>query len=224
MRIFLPIFTIVSVLCAHARAEPMVASGGPTAAPVVATSAPGSEETNARIALAVNAPLGWLISSLGVSAYLRLGDHVALRGNLATYRNTSWGEVFAGLSGDGGTGFGGRVTDVGIGAVYYPRRVWDGLTLEAGVLLRARDIYVWPEFEPKTTTTSTELAGRLLIGWSWMIRQRAFIAFAVGFSIGREKGQETDEPDYGQMVVIRPVNRQQSEAEGYLRIGLVFGE
>jgi hypothetical protein len=72
--------------------------------------------------------------------------------------------------------------NVGIAVVWYPRRAWDGLLLEAGVLRRARDVYVWPEFEEKTFTRSTEYAGRALIGWSWLIREHLFIAIAARLS------------------------------------------
>jgi hypothetical protein len=72
--------------------------------------------------------------------------------------------------------------------------VWDGFLLEVGALRRERDVYVWPESESQTFTRSTEYAGRALVGWSWLIHQRAFIAIAAGLSVGYESGNDTTIP------------------------------
>ena len=126
-----------------------------------AASAPVAETPSSPLALAVNAPLGWAIGSFGVSPSVRLGEHLAVRGNLARYKN---GALLTGTVGaftdNDGTGYGGTIFDVGIVGIWYPRRVWDGPLLEVGVLRRDRDVYVWPEFESQTFTRSTEYAGR----------------------------------------------------------------
>jgi hypothetical protein len=219
--ILVPVFAVLCALCVQARAEP-------AAIPVAtAVSTPASDESpQARVALAVNAPLGWVIGSFGVSAYLRLGEQLAVRANVATNRNggAPLGEIFAGFSGEDGTGYGGTVTDVGIAGVWYPRRAWDGFLLEVGVLRRDRDIYVWPEFESKTFTRSTEYAGRALVGWSWLFRQHLFIAIAAGLSAGRESGRDTSMPDVRPTTTITTaVHRQRTDGEGYVRIGWAFG-
>lgn len=116
MRNFLLVLAALGSVRVHARAEPAVA-------PVVAAaSAPVAETPSSRFALAVNAPLGWAIGSFGVSGYVRFGEHLAVRGNLASYQNGN----LLGALGDGGTGYGGTISDVGIAGVWYPRRVWDG--------------------------------------------------------------------------------------------------
>jgi hypothetical protein len=221
MRSFLSVLAVLSVLCPRARAEPAAA---PAAASASAPASTPAEIPATRFAIAVNGPHGWAIGSLGASAYVRLGDHFAVRGNVAAYRDTGpVGEVFAGFSGDDGTGYGGSIFDVGIAGVWYPRRAWDGLLVEAGVLRRARDVYVWPEFQEKTLTRSTEYGGRALIGWSWLIHEHLFIAIAVGLSKGRESGHDTTMVTSRSPMITSTLDRWQTEGEGYMRIGWVFG-
>lgn len=220
MRSFLPVLIVLCSVRVHARAEP-----APVPVPeAVAASAPAAETPSSRFGLAVNGALGWAIHSFAASAYVRLDEHWAVRGNLASYRNSPpLGSVIGDLRGEGGTGYGGSIFDVGISAVWYPRRMWDGFLFEAGALRRDRDVYVWPEFENKTFTRSTEYAGRVLLGWSWLIGERAFIAIAAGLSAGPESGNSTYTPDRMPTITKR-VQRTQSEGEGYIRIGVVFGE
>lgn len=215
MRSFLPVLTVLSVLCPRARAEPVASPAA--ASPSTPASTP-TEMSATQLAIAVNAPLGWAIGAWGASAYARFGDHLAVRGNVAAYRNTvPVTEVF------GGTGYGGSIFDVGIAGVWYPRRAWDGLLLEAGVLRRARDVYVWPELEEKAFTRSTEYGGRALIGWSWLIREHLFIAIAVGLSAGHESGHDTTMAAPQGPVMTSPVHRWRTDGEWYTRIGWVFG-
>jgi hypothetical protein len=223
MRSFLLVLAVLCSVRVHARAEPV-----PVPEPVAAAaSAPAAETPSSRFALAVNAPLGWTIHSFAASAYVRLDEHWAVRGNLASYRNGApLGAAIGDLRGDGGTGYGGTIFDVGIAVVWYPRRMWDGFLFEAGAFRRDRDVYVWPEFENKTFTRSTEYAGRVLFGWSWLIRERAFIAIAAGLSAGPESGNSTYTPDTPDRMptTTQRVQRMRSEGEGYIRIGVVFGE
>jgi hypothetical protein len=223
MRIVLSVVGVLGSLSVPARAEPVAVPVAATASTL--TSVPAATEAPpARFAVALNAPPGWLIGSLGGSAYVRIGDHVALRGNLATYQNSPPGGILSVLS-DVGAAYGGRVLDVGVAAVWYPRRVWDGFLLEVGVLRRERDVYVWPELDDRTFIRSTEYAGRALIGWSWLIGQRAFIAIAAGYSVGHESGESTTTPEFGSMTPItKAVRLTQKEREGYIRVGLVFGD
>jgi hypothetical protein len=219
MRYCLAAIAALSALCSRARAE--VIAAPPVAAARASAPLP-AELSETRLALTVNAPTGWLIGSLGASAYVRLGDHLAVRANIARYRNSGpAGQVVAGFTGNDGTGYGGDIFDVGIAAVWYPRRAWDGLFLEAGVLRRARDVYVWPETEEKTFTTSTEYGGRALIGWSWLIRDHVILAVAAGLSTGRESGHSST-TDYRGNTMTSSVNRRLTETEGYTRVGWAF--
>jgi hypothetical protein len=214
MRNVLPVLAVLCSVRAHAYADP--AAG--------AESAPVAETPSLRFALAVNAPLGWATHSFGVSGYVRLNEHLAVRGNLASYQNSEAlkGTIGA-ITGNDGTGYGGTILDVGIAGVWYPRRVWDGFLLEVGALRLERNVYVWPESESKTFTRSIEYAGRALVGWSWLIHQRAFIAIAAGLSVGHESGNDTTTPD-GMPTITKPVHRGRSDGEGYIRIGVMFGD
>lgn len=75
--------------------------------------------------------------------------------------------------------------------------------------------------EEKTFTRTTQYAGRALIGWSWLIRERAFISTAAGMSVGNESGEDTTTPCGGALMAT-PVRRTRSDFESYVRVGLVF--
>jgi len=214
MRVLLLVVGVLGVLSVRAHAEP-------AAVPVVRGASERAAAAPSRFALAVNDPLAWRLSSFGASAYVRVADHWVVRGNVAAYGNYgSLGDLAEGVVGDG-LRHGGRVIDTGIAAVLYPRRVWDGVLLEVGALRRDRDTSFWPGFEEPTFTRSTEYAGRALIGWSWLIHQRAFISIAAGLSFGRESGEDTTMP-YGGTMITTPVRRMRSDFENYIRVGLVF--
>jgi hypothetical protein len=219
MRYSLPVLAAVLAIGPRARAAPIAL---PTAAAETVPTVVLAELPDARFAVAVNAPLGWLIGSFGASAYVRLGDHVALRGNVAKYQS-SGGPVhpFAAFNPGSSTGYGGSIVDAGISAIWYPRHAWEGILLEAGFLRRGRDTYVWPETEEKTFTRSTEYAGHALIGWSWLIRDHVVFAIAAGLSRGHESGHDTTMP-YESPLMTSPVHRWQIEPEGYTRLGWVF--
>jgi hypothetical protein len=221
------IFRHLAVVCvlgvgSQASAEPTAPGATPVDVPVP-SNAPDEGEALPRFALAVNAPTGWLISSFGVSPYVRLGDHVAFRGNYANYQYNGSMYSFLAAFGDGGTGYGGRITDVGIAAIVFPRRAWDGPLLEAGVMHRKRDVYVSPEFVEPAYTRSTVNGGRGLIGWSWLIRERVFIAVAVGVSQGHERGTTKQDTVGGRSTTMTSVDRWTTDGEGYVRIGVAFG-
>src|SRR5262249_19686067 len=92
------------------------------------------------IAAGVNAPWGWAVGSFGASLSVGFEHHHAVRANFATYKFDDAleiaGEVLAGEEGD--TARAGRLYDYGLSYVWYPRRLWDGLTVEAGMLVRDR--------------------------------------------------------------------------------------
>lgn len=180
------------------------------------------------VAFAVNAPLGWPSgNSVAGSFYVGLTDHDAIRANVASYAYTASaiGTVIApALGGDGDEGsYSGRTTDVGLAWTNYSRRLFDGFTYELGVLRRARDWRSEDEFatpQIKITKTAT-YAGRAQVGWSWMIGDHAFVAAAVGLSLGYEHGHETWDRELDSMPTNHPVSRADLQPEGYLRIGFV---
>lgn len=208
---------IVSASIAHADERV-------TTATKIATTAP-----TPRFALAVNSPLGWIGGeSIGISAYAGITKNVAIRANVASYvgRASTIGDAvrIAIAADDEGAYESGRVLDVGVGVVHYSRGLWDGFTVEGGVLRRDRDVVVTDEFASayKTSTDTAAYAGRALFGWSWLIKKRVFIAAAIGGAVGVEAGTETTENERGQMKKTHDVDRSYASFEGYLRLGGAF--
>jgi hypothetical protein len=183
------------------------------------------------IGLAMNPPLRWIGGgSVALSGYVSLAKHHALRLNFATYEYTanSVGLVAAIALGEDGdeASYDGRTTDVGIGYQYYSRGPFDGLMLEAGVFQRDIDTrYLDDNASPAILETdATAYAGRAMIGWSWLMKRKVFIAVGVGASVGRYSGKETVSattvmPEY----TTREFVRYEKVPEGYMRIGLAFG-
>jgi hypothetical protein len=104
----------------------------------------------------------------------------------------------------------------------YPRQRWDGFTFEAGVNRRDRDISVFQE-DSVIRTQSATYAGRVMIGWSWLVTRHVFFAVAAGVSAGRETGQETNTLyQENPMPTTTAIHRLQIDPEGYLRLGVAL--
>jgi hypothetical protein len=150
-----------------------------------------------------------------------------VRANVAWYDNSASlaDELGSALGGDGTTNT-GRIGDYGIGWIWYPRRRWEGFTLEAGALRRDRAARRQYDEDLVVKTRSTTYAGRAMIGWSWLLTRHTYVAVAVGLSAGREAGTERTVPvGYSsQMPTTTEVERLQVDGEGYLRLGFAFGE
>ena len=119
--------------------------------------------------------------------------------------------------------------DVGAGWMYFPRRVFDGPTVELGVLHRSLDTELYDDFgtPEKVWRDGQEVAARALLGWSWMIRNRVFIALAFGASKGYAFGRETTQEDATYPVspkMTHDFGEWTTNFEGYLRFGVAFGE
>jgi hypothetical protein len=177
------------------------------------------------LALAVNSPLSWFGSdALAVSAYVGFTVRQAIRINLARYENWSdFDEVRSGITTLGeseGPQRSGHFTDVSVGWMYFPRRLWSGSMFELGALGRDKDISLGPSFDSEkvVTTRTTTIAGRALAGWSVLLGGRVFLSASFGFSVGYERGSETVE-DYSTMTVTRSVGRVDPSLEGFVRIG-----
>ncbi len=213
----------LAVLASAAHADELAATDAKPASVVQTMDAPR------RFALAVNLPLGWIGGrSVSGSFYAGISNTDAIRVNVASYANTASvvGELIdAALGGDGEEATrSGRTLDLGVGLVHYSRALWDGFTLEAGALRRARNIGITSEFASsyRVSTDTTTYAGRALIGWSWLIQKRVFVAAAVGGSAGIETGTENSENDRGEMMKTTKVDRSDVSFEGYLRFGGAF--
>ena len=204
---------------------PAVAVADPADAPAITAHATDEH----RLALAVNQPFGWSDGNIGVSAYAGVAPHVAVRANVAKYdyalSDAQQLAIIALSGGEDEAERSGGFLDVGLSGVYYPRRLWSGLMVEVGALRRAEKTHMADEFASPAVVDRdvTMYAGRALLGWSWLIYDRAFIAVAVGGSLGHASGSEaTKQNDTDQMTVVRPVSGMAGSPEGYLRFGVAF--
>ena len=194
--------------------------------------APASDRT---FAVAVNEPFGWGGFAIAGSVYGRVAAHQAVRINAAAYDfhgNVAGDliDIFA-FGGDGDESYRkGRIVDVGAGWVYFPRRVFDGPTVELGLLHRSSDTHVEDEWDTPEVVDrkGKEVAARALLGWSWMIQDRVFISWAMGASKGYSFGTETTkEMAYtgsGQPSpsMTHHYGEWTTSFEGYLRFGVAF--
>jgi hypothetical protein len=184
------------------------------------------EQNKIRAAIAVNPPLGWFgrDKSIGVSAYVAPTKRHVVRANFAQY----WwpaNQVPAAVLREECEGLrDGSITDLGISWMFFPRRAFDGLSVELGVLHRTTHGSRIESNEELLDTTF--IAGRALVGWNWSIRDRVFMSFHVGASLGPTRGTKTmcsDEcGDPGSMSEVRRIEWTGGEIEGFWRIGVAF--
>lgn len=192
----------------------------PAEQPVPATPA----EPTIAVGIAVNSPLQWGdATSVGVSGYIGFAEHHAIRLNVATWLH---GQTYLGEIAAGEAIYSGRITDVGIGYQYYSRGLFEGVTLEGGLLRRALDTREQDEFSDLAIveTEGSGLLARALVGYSFLFAKRVFLAPAVGVSVGRYAGTErTAETDYMPQYETNDFVRYEPAFEAYLRIGLAVG-
>lgn len=200
---------------------PAQADAPPAPAPVAEVPALRS------IAIATNLPFLWPSGdTFGASLSVNLSTRHALRANVATYKNH--GPVFAdavgGFLGGESPSYSGRITDVGVSWVFYPRRLWDGFLLEAGGLRRARNVGVSDDEASfgLTHKRSTVYAGRVVVGWSWLIAGHFFVAAAAGVSAGWESGTQVARDEFLPGEMTTHVARDDVHGEAYVRIGAAF--
>lgn len=216
MRLALALLAVARV----AAADP----GPAVTAAATATDAPA----NHRFALAVNEPLGWIdAGALGLSAYGSLDQHQVIRLNVSSWsraRTEGAEEAAAALlaGADGGAGADGRYTSASASWMYFPRRAYDGLSLELGALLQHRHTHDYDSDlgDDATTITSTRVAGTAMIGWSWLGWDRVFASFQVGASFGREAGTQVRHVEE-QMDVTTSLDRFAINPEAFVRFGVL---
>jgi hypothetical protein len=192
-------------------------------------AAPGETAVTVPVAIGVNLPTGWSdAASIGGSLYVGLTQRLSIRANVASWQYH--GSMFvdavgAALQVEDESSTHGRITDIGAGVVHYGNKLCDGFLVEAGLLRRSKDISTEDEFaSPEyVAITSTTYAARALVGYSWLIHDHFFMAFALGMSGGREGGTETTRMNsYRAPEVSRSIARWDAAPEGYLRLGGVF--
>lgn len=193
----------------------------PTSAPAPARPAGVRSSTDAepRWALGVSSPFGWLRESFASSLSIGLGAHHAVRANFGWFNaDEALPLLLAGGERDPRTG---HIMDLGLGVVWYPKELWRGVTLEAGLLRRERDIRAHHDTDVKETTQSVTYAARAMVGWSWTIARPLYIAVAAGFSVGQETGREI--VSSASMPSNKEIGRAKADPELYLRVGVAFG-
>jgi len=189
------------------------------------------------IAVAVNVPVAWHWS-IGASAWVGLDAHHALRANFARYRGPLWQIIPNMLEADGEDDELGSIppdfgatTDLGLGWVYYPRRVLDGPSLEVGAMLRLNRLR--DRIDDKNLADEEQhtnlYSARVLAGWTWRLSDWWFIATSLGASAGYERGRQKSFVGYSYdpfMTITRQehVSRADVSVEAYLRVGMVFGQ
>jgi len=181
-------------------------------------AAPG--RADAPFALAVNAPWAWLRHNIGGSVYVAVDPHWAMRANFAQYDAD---ELLPALAASfEGAIYRGDIVDLGLGWIWYPRRLWDGFMFEAGALMRDRDVRRIREDESDIDIRTTTYAARAMVGWSWLAARTVFISAALGASAGLEGGHESFVTEAG-MTTTRSTQQLQIDFETYVRIGFAFG-
>lgn len=189
---------------------------------VCALSLPAhADEPRVDLAVAVNTPLMWVDGkSMGGSLYIGAHEHFTLRLNGISHEYGLIDGAF------GEASFTGRTRDLGLGFVYFPKRNFDGLSLEVGYTHRSidgvvTDINASPEY------AAEQLDGHLargFVGYSLLIEKRVFIAAAIGGAVGRYTGSETMGSDvFEEERMTRAVNQVKTSFESYLRFGVTFG-
>jgi hypothetical protein len=210
-----------STAASAASPAPSPASGSARAPSSLRRSAAmGGEAPPLQMALATNFPAIWPHSIAG-SLYVALSRHQLIRANFAYHENLG---VLLPVEDE--TSHEGSITDLGVGWSWYPRRNWSSLSLEVGPLLRIRDTTDSPEYDLSVRRDTTTVAGRGLVGWSWMLGSHVFIAAAVGMSVGYETGDQTLTPNFdspSQTIIKSHVRRMQTDPEAYLRFGVALG-
>jgi hypothetical protein len=219
-----PLEASASATGSAATPEPAPPGGGLPVLPGTQTPDVMDNAVDRPVAFALNAPWGWFRGSAGLSAYVGLGQHHAVRANVARYEASApLLSVVAVATGGDGAGYEGRIIDVGAAWVVYPRQLWDGFTFEGGVNRRDRDVSLFEEDHPVVRTQTATYAGRVMIGWSWLLSQHLFVAVAAGVSVGREAGHKTSTPlMQDPMVTTTTIDRTQIDTEGYVRFGVAL--
>lgn len=188
-----------------------------------------------QLAVAINAPTSWgEREAYAGTAYMGLGRRHGVRVNMASYNysRTATDLLLALSATSSETNYDGRVQDLSIGWQFFPRSLWDGFGIETDVLVRRSDVRaderIWAS--SLSETESTTIAGRVMIGWSWLLGDRLMIALSAGLSHGVETGRERtfreDPGSYGGDLMLAAderITRQVTAAEGFLRFGVAFG-
>jgi hypothetical protein len=197
------------------------------AQPPAETPSTPAPQHEALVGVAINNPLMWNDGdNVAISVYVRFAPKQIVRVNGARYHYA--GPVGAnvanlvhhGFNDNDQLDYGGWIEDLSVGWSYYPRRAFDGPSIELAALWRDADKDIYIANKAFTFRHTREEGARALVGWSWLFRERAFAAVAVGASTGFAKGHQNSGPD---TTMGESVDAWTASLEGYLRFGFVFG-
>lgn len=133
-------------------------------------------------------PIGLMVGSYGVSLQYAASEHVALRGDLNFYAPPD-SDV--------------RGFEVGVGAPIYFRKMYSGVFIEPGMIVRQMDYEMSSE-------SNTQFGPQMLVGYHWYWDSGFNVAIAGG--IGRNFNS-SDDDEYGDADIL---------PAGYLRFGYAF--
>jgi hypothetical protein len=109
--------------------------------------------------------------------------------------------------------------------MYFPRKAYDGFSVELGALVRHDNSWDIDDFDQKLTNAANFYAARALVGWSWLFEDRAFISAQLGVSAGTEHGtltsEDTVEPGV-YMPIITRVDQFHVSLEYNVRFGFLI--
>ncbi len=194
------------------------------------TTTAAEQPSGPQLAIAVNPPFRWNDAVAG-SLYLGFSHHHAIRANVARYEYTGGNGLFGDLFSDGAGDDAvrsGRFVDVGASYTYFPRQLWSGLMLEAGVFVRDTKTSLDDNFNMRGSTEvqSKTYAARGHIGWSWLVYDHVFVSVAVGVARGHEYGTKSTSalsPASGDVMLdTQDVSRATFTGEVFMRIGGAF--
>jgi hypothetical protein len=178
------------------------------------TSSANASSDAPEYAIAVNSPVSIILGfAYGVSGYVKLAEHQALRLNVASYQSDyTWED-------EGDAALSGNKRDASASWVCFPRRFLDGGLVELGALVRRHHSmsYDYLDNVENWTLDSSTLAVRGMAGWSWLIHNHAFMSLAAGASVGYEFGTATE-----RMETSMHVSRTILWPEAYVRFGAAF--
>jgi hypothetical protein len=182
--------------------------------------------------VAINNPLMWQSLSsdrappaaIGVSGYVGIDRHQAVRLNYATYEVDTAAALATGLAGggDGSCAYvrSGHSDDIGAGWMYFTRERWHGPSLELGAVRKSMRLSYChnnadgDEYANTTSSDSTAYVARAMVAWSWLYNDHIYASFGAGGSLGGEAGTFNESHNHFRRVAASP--------EMYFRIGIAF--
>ena len=190
--------------------------------PTTTAAAPVGE----RFAFGVSEPFAWQKGVFAISVEAAIADHHAVRVNVARYPTLGAlaTDLISCLNSEcnDATGQHGGYLDIGAGWQWFPRSLWSGPTVEAGLLWRLEHTHT-DDYPMAVDRDATVIATRGLVGWSWLFEGRVLVMAGVGAAVGYRRGADTTFDEYGGGPGMRRAAPSLAfSPEGYLRFGWSF--